>query len=279
MSDDLERAVASHYGKPDIVGRIFGGLKAAGIDPDHLKPEDLAPVDEFHIGGRAASEHVLAKMGLDKDQHVLDIGCGIGGTARYLAQVFGCRVSGIDLTPDFIDAARTLSERTGLADRVEFKVASALDLPFDDATFDAAITFHVAMNIKDRPALYAEAARVLKPQAQFCVYDVMRGETGSVRYPTPWAETAETSHLTTPGETRELLEQAGFTVEEVEDRTAAGIEFFRQRLALSPDGPPPLGIHLLLGPTARERFANVQQGLEEGALAPVAMIARREPAG
>ena len=279
MSDELERAVASHYGKPDIVRRIFGGLKAAGIDPGHLKPEDLAPVDEFHVGGRAASEHALAKMALDKGQHVLDIGCGIGGTARYLAQVFGCRVSGIDLTPDFIDAARTLSERTGLADRVEFKVASALDLPFEDATFDAAITFHVAMNIKNRRALYAEAARVLKPQAQFCVYDVMGGETGSVRYPTPWAETAETSHLTTPGETRELLEQAGFTVEEVEDRTAAGIEFFRQRLALSPYGPPPLGIHLLLGPTARERFANVQQGLEEGALAPVAMIARREPAG
>ena len=278
MSEDLERAVARHYAKPDIVERIFAGLKAAGIDPDHPTPEDLAPIDEFHIGGRAASEHVLAKLAPAKDHHVLDIGCGIGGTSRYMARTFGCRVSGIDITPEFIDAARTLSERTGLADRVDFQIASALDLPFEDATFDAAFTFHVAMNIKDRPTLYGEAARVLKPRARLCIYDVMRGETGAVRYPTPWAETAETSHLTTPEEMRGLLEEAGFTVEEEEDRTAAGIAFFRQRLSESAGGPPPLGLHLLIGPSAKERFANLLQALEEGALAPVVMMVRRSQA-
>jgi SAM-dependent methyltransferase len=275
MSDELERAVARHYGRPDIAGRILDGLRATSVELENLKPEDLATVDEFHIGGRAASEYVLAKLALDKHHHVLDIGCGIGGTARYTAATFGCRVSGIDLTPDYIDAARILSARTGLADRVGFQVASALALPFEDATFDAAITFHVAMNIKDRPALYRESARVLKPQGQFCVYDVMRGEAGSVRYPMPWAETAETSHLTTPDEMRGLLEQAGFAVREVEDRTAAGIAFFRQRLQPSPDGPPPLGPHLLLGAGAREKFENVLKGLEDGALAPVVMIAQR----
>lgn len=275
MSDDLERAVASHYGRPDIAGRILDALKAAGIDPEHITPEDLAPVDEFHIGGREASQQVLARLALDNNHHVLDIGCGIGGTTRYMAEVFGCRVSGIDLTAEFIDAARVLSERTGLADLVGFEVASALALPFEDETFDAAITFHVAMNIKDRPTLYREAARVLKPQARLCVYDVMRGRTGAVRYPAPWAETAETSHLTTPDEMRGLLDQAGFSVEETEDRTAAGIAFFRKRLAPSPDGPPSLGLHILLGPTARERFENVQKGLEEGAIAPVVMIARK----
>jgi len=275
MSDDLERAVAGHYGKPDIVGRIWAALKAAGIDVDHVRPEDLAPVDEFHIGGRAASEAVLARMALGKDQHVLDIGCGIGGTTRYMAQAFGCRVSGIDLTPEFIDAARVLSERTGLGGLVGFEVASALALPFEDATFDAAISFHVAMNIKDRPKLYAEAARVLKPEARFCVYDVMRGKTGAVRYPAPWAETAETSHLTSPDEMVDLLDQAGFGIEETEDRTAAGIVFFRQRLAPSPDGPPPLGTHILLGPTAKEKFENVLKGMEEGAIAPVMMIVRK----
>lgn len=275
MSDDLERAVAGHYGKPDIVGRIWAALKAAGIDPDHVRPEDLAPVDEFHIGGRAASEAVLARMALGKDRHVLDIGCGIGGTARYMAQAFGSRVSGIDLTPEFVDAARVLSARTGLAHLVDFEVASALALPFEAATFDAAISFHVAMNIKERPTLYAEAARVLKPKARFCVYDVMRGRTGAVRYPAPWAETADTSHLTGPDEMEELLEQAGFSLEVTEDRTAAGIAFFRQRLAPSPDGPPPLGTHILLGPTAKERFENVMKGMEEGAIVPVMMIARK----
>jgi len=273
--DNLEHAVARHYGRGDIAGRILEALKAAGVDLDRLKPDDLAPVDEFHIGGRAASEQVLARLALNKDHHVLDIGCGIGGTARYMAQAYGCRVSGIDLTPEFIEAAITLSKRTGIADKVAFQVASALALPFDDASFDAAITFHVAMNIKDRPALYREAARVLKPGALLCVYDVMRGATGAVRYPTPWAETAETSHLITPDETQKLLEQAGFSVQDMEDRTAAGIAFFRERQAASADGPSPLGAHLLLGAGAQEKFENILKGLEEGALAPVAMIARR----
>jgi MPBQ/MSBQ methyltransferase len=276
MSDDLEGAVVRHYGRKDIAGRILEGLETAGVDLGHLRPEDLAPVDEFHIGGRAASEEVLARLALGADQHVLDIGCGIGGTARYMAQSFGCRVSGIDLTPEYIDAARQLSERTGLAERVEFQAASALAMPFEDATFDAAITFHVAMNIKDRPGLYGEAARVLKPQAPFCIYDVMQGETGTVRYPTPWAETAETSHLTTPDEMQELLGQVGFAVQEVEDRTAAGIAFFRQRLAASAEGPPPpVGLHLLMGPTAREKLTNVLHGLEDGAIAAIVMLARR----
>jgi SAM-dependent methyltransferase len=150
-------------------------------------------------------------------------------------------------------------------------------LPFKDATFDSAITFHVAMNIKDRPTLYAEAARVLKPGARFCVYDVMRGKTGAVRYPAPWADAADTSHLTSPDEMAKLLEQAGFSLEETEDRTAAGIAFFRQRLAPTPEGPPPLGTHLLIGPTAKERFENVLRGMEEGAIAPVVMIARKRP--
>lgn len=277
MSTDLERAVAQHYGGQGIAGRILDGLKAAGVDPERLKPEDLAPVDEFHIGGRAATETVLAKLGLNEADHVLDIGCGIGGTARYMAQEFGCRVVGIDLTPEYVEAARLLTERTGLADGVEFQVASALDLPFRDATFDAAVSFHVAMNIKDRPRLYAETARVLKPQAKVCIYDVMRGDAGAVRFPTPWAETAETSHLTTPDEMRDLLAQAGFAVQEVEDRTAAGIAFFRQRLAATAEGPPPpLGTHLLMGPNSREKLTNMLQSMEAGAIAPVVMIARRE---
>jgi 2-polyprenyl-3-methyl-5-hydroxy-6-metoxy-1,4-benzoquinol methylase len=114
MSDDLEQAVARHYGRGDITKPILDGLKSAGVDIDGLSLEDLAPVDEFHIGGRAASEDVLAKLALTPDHHVLDIGCGIGGTARYMAKAFGCRVSGIDLTPEFIETARRLSERTGL---------------------------------------------------------------------------------------------------------------------------------------------------------------------
>jgi SAM-dependent methyltransferase len=147
-------------------------------------------------------------------------------------------------------------------------------MPFADATFDAAITLHVAMNIKDRAGLYRESARVLKRGAVLCIYDVMQGPNEGLTFPVPWAETAANSHLTTPQEMQALLADAGFSVEEVEDRTEFGIAFFRERL--SAGGPPaPLGLHLLMGATARAKFQNMLHGLEQGAIAPVVMIARR----
>jgi ubiquinone/menaquinone biosynthesis C-methylase UbiE len=274
MADELETAVARHYGLPGLAQQIESALAAAGLGADRIAPEALAPIDEFHIGGRAATAHVVGKMGLTPATHVLDVGCGLGGAARFIAGTYGCRATGIDLTPDYVVVARLLAARTGLADRTDYQVASALDVPFADATFDAALTLHVAMNIGDRPALYAEVARVLKPNATFCVYDVMQGPNDGLRYPVPWAETPAVSHLRTPEETRSLLLEAGFTVGEVEDRTAAGIAFFRERLAKS--GPmPPLGLHVLMGAQARDKFANMLTGLEAGCIAPVVIVARR----
>lgn len=273
MTNDLERKVADHYGASDLMARLLAALRAGGADPDHLTIKDLAPVDEFHVGGRAATEYAIAKMALTKDLHALDVGCGIGGTARYIASTFGCHVTGIDLTPDYIDAARDLTRRTGLSDRVDFEVASALAMPFPDATFDAGMTLHVAMNIKDRVGLYREIARVLKPGAPFCIYDVMRGETEGVIFPVPWAETPETSHLTSPGEMNSLLDAAGLSVEQIEDRSAFGITFFRERMSPSA-GAPPAGLHLLM-PNARAKFENMLANIEQGRVAPVIMIARR----
>ena len=275
MADDLEEAVARHYGAGDLKDRILRAIAAAGLDPDRLAPEQLAPVDEFHIGGRAATIHAVAKMGLTSDNHVLDVGCGIGGATRYLAATAGCAVTGIDLTPAYIAAAEELTRRTGLADRVTYGVASALAMPFENGTFDAAITFHVAMNIKDRPALYREVARVLKPGALFCSYDVMKGGSDAMTFPVPWAETPAISHLTTPQEMQVLLRDAGFEVTEVEDRTAFGIEFFRQALARAATSPMSLGLHIVMGATAREKFQNMLANLESGAIAPTVMIAKR----
>lgn len=269
-----ERAVARHYQVSSLTERIIEAVKASGLDPDGLRPEDLAPIDEFHIGGRAATRHVLAKMGLTGSEHLLDVGCGIGGAARYIAASVGCRVTGIDLTPEYVEAARDLSARTGLAERTRYQVASALQMPFGDAAFDAAITLHVAMNIKDRAGLYREVARVLRPGAVFAIYDVMQGRNDGLRYPVPWAETPAGSHLTTPDEMQSLLAEAGFEVGEVEDRTDFGIAFFRERLAAQ--GPPPaLGLHVLMGASARDKLQNMLAGLEGGSIAPVVMIARR----
>jgi MPBQ/MSBQ methyltransferase len=275
MADNLEEAVARHYEVADLTQRILKAMAAAGIDADRVRPEQLAPIDEFHIGGRAATIHAAAKMGLKAGDHVLDAGCGVGGASRYIASTIGCPVTGIDLTPEYIAAAEELARRTGLADRLSYRVASALSMPFQDGAFDAAITIHVAMNIKDRAGLYREVARVLKPGATFCIYDVMKGETDGLMYPVPWAETPATSHLTTPREMQGLLAETGFEVQELEDRTAFGIAFFRERLAGSAAGAPPLGLHILMGARAREKLQNMLASLENGSIAPVVMIARR----
>ena len=196
--DSLENAIAQHYGADDLLERIDAGLKSGGMDPARLTLEDLAPVDEFHIGGRKATQHALSRMPLNALDHVLDVGCGLGGAARYIVAELGCRVTGIDLTPEFVGVARELTARLGLSASLDFETANALAMPFEDKTFDAAITFHVAMNIADRTGFYAEIARVLSPGATFCIYDVMKTGPGDIVYPAPWAETAETSHVASP---------------------------------------------------------------------------------
>jgi SAM-dependent methyltransferase len=274
MPGELEDAVARHYQVSDLTRRILDGLAATGVDIEQLTPGDLAPVDEFHIGGRRATLHVIAKMGLSEANHVLDVGCGIGGAARTIASTVGARVTGIDLTEEFIEAARELTVRTGLGDRVAYHAGSALQIPFQDRTFDAAVTLHVAMNIKDRAGLYREVARVLKPGALFAVYDVMQGPNPGLQFPVPWASTPATSFLVTPDAMRTLLTEAGFSMVEVEDRTAAGAVFFRERLAAG--SQPAVGLHVLTGSDTRIKSRNMLAGLEAGAIAPVIMIARRQ---
>jgi SAM-dependent methyltransferase len=278
--DDIEAAVARHYGNAGLLARIMAGLEASGVDLAHLRPDDLAPVDEFHLGGREATAHAVAKMNLDASAQVLDVGCGIGGAARYIATQIGCRVTGIDLTPEFIEVARRLTELTGLDGKIAFECASALDMPFEDGAFDAAITLHVAMNIPERAALYGEIARVMKPGAVFCIYDVMKLGEGELAFPVPWAETPATSHLTSAEEMRGLLDAAGFEVREVEDRSDLASASFQQALAAATaaEGPPPLGTHLILGASAPEKIRNMQNNFEAGLIAPTQMIATRRAA-
>lgn len=275
MAGELEAAVADHYEVSELESRLVAALEAAGVDLSDIKPQDLAPVDEFHIGGRPATVHAISKLSLTPDHHVLDVGCGIGGAARYIVSEIGCRVTGIDLTPSYIEAARAFATRTGLQERLKFEVASALDMPFDDGEFDAAVTFHVAMNIKDREGLYREIARVLKLGAEFCIYDVMKGENEGLIYPVPWAETEQTSHVTSPDEMLALLDAAGFDVVDTQDRTEFGIAFFKERLAAVAEGQPAVGLHLLMGRTSKPKFENVLRNLEAGHVAPVLMLARR----
>lgn len=271
----LEQEVARHYAGLDRARVILDALRAAGKDPDRLSIDDLAPVDEFHIRGRQATVELGEALGLSAGQHVLDVGSGIGGASRYFAHTYGVRVTGIDLTPEYCRLATRFARSTGLAERLQYRNASALAMPFEDGTFDAGYTQHVAMNIADKPALYAEVARVLKPGAIFGVYDVMQGPGGEVIYPTPWANDSSTSFLATPDMMRALLETAGFRIGSWRDTTEAGRAFFETVLGrIAESGPPPLGLHLLL-PDFRPRAENMLRGLRENRLAVIEIVCRK----
>jgi SAM-dependent methyltransferase len=195
--------VSEFYSGPGgLVEAIGSALDAAGLNRATLRPADLAPVDEFHIRGRAASLEIVEALGLTAHSHVLDLGSGLGGPARTLTELTGCTVTGIDLTPEFCEVVTALSEWTGLSSRTRFLVGDATATGLPDAAMDAALTVHVAMNISDKPALYAEAFRVLRPGGRFVVYDVLKGEGGDIRYPVPWAHDSSTSFLATPEDMR-----------------------------------------------------------------------------
>ncbi len=267
--------IIGHYQDGGLLGRIDAGLRAAGVDPENVKAEDLTPVDEFHIGGREMTLRILSMMNINKGDQVLDIGCGIGGAARTLVSQTGCRVTGIDLTPEYIDVAKTLTARCGMEGRLQFQVANACALSFEDETFDGATTLHVAMNIEDRVALYAETARVLKPGADFAIYDVMRTNDEALDYPAPWASSEKTSFLKTPQQMRALLNDAGFDLISEEDHGDTARAFFQN---LSPDAnkaPPPLGVHVVMGADAPLKIRNTVINLQARRIAPVIMMARK----
>lgn len=272
----LQTAVVAHYSRSDLLARLDAALRQAGKDPQRPAIDDLAPVDEFHSRGREATKDVVALLPEAIDTEVLDIGSGLGGPARFLAATRGFKVVGIDLTPDYVAVAEELTRRCGLADRVRFLTADATDLPFPDASFAAAFTQHVAMNIEDKAALYGEAARVLRPGAVLVIHDILKGPGGAVRYPTPWSADGRTSFLVSLDELCQHLEQAGFVLEEAHDRREISIAWFEARAAAAAQGgPPPTGIHLLLGPMFKEAFANLVASLRDAGAVPTLLRATR----
>lgn len=241
-------SVAEHYSQNGgLAAAIAETLRRAGLDPQGLKPADLASVDEFHIRGRKATLELAEAMGLSPASRVLDIGSGLGGPARTLAEIHGCHVTGIDLTPAFCEAAGEMSRWVGLADHVVFQEADATDLPFAADSFDAAMTVHVAMNIARKDRMYAEARRVLRPGGRFAVYDVLQGEGGAVNYPVPWARDAAISHLATPEEMQDLLTGAGFRILSVEDSTEASQAWFEEMAARISAKAPAVTFQAFLG--------------------------------
>lgn len=272
---DVER----HYTRNGLLDAIRAGFAASGKDLAILSPADLAPIDEFHVRGRHATLELAKWVQPKASDLVLDIGCGLGGASRVLASVYGCHVTGIDLTEEYCRTAAGLAAMVGLGDRVEYRRADATELPFDDRTFDIAWTQHAAMNIRDKPKLYAEAHRVLKPGGRFALYDVLQGAGGPVHFPVPWAREPSISHLATPDDLRRLLEEAGFRILDWRDTTAEGRDWFIEIVRrMKASGPPPVSFALLFGSDYPAMAENQRRNLVENRIALIEAVCLRDRA-
>lgn len=267
--------VDQHYSRAELWTIIEASLHAAGLDPDRLSPEALAPLDQFHTAGRPATLALAQQVGVSAAMRVLDVGGGIGGPARTLAQVYGCWVEVLDITAEFCRVGERLTERTGLSDRVTFRHASALAMPYPDASFDLVWTQHSSMNIADKERLYSEIRRVLCPGGRLALHEIMAGEVTPVHFPVPWATEPSISHLRPPAEVRDLLTRLGFQELAWRDETARAHEWFAGRLAAMQtpsSGPPPLGLHVLLGADFPAMFHNQVRNLAEGRISVIQAI-------
>jgi ubiquinone/menaquinone biosynthesis C-methylase UbiE len=258
------QAVADHYKRRALGDVILAALTAAGKDIEHLTPDDLAPVDEFHSGGRNATVRLAQLAQINGSERVLDVGCGIGGPSRYLASRFGCVVTGLDLTADFIALAGMLAQRTRLSDKVTYRQGDALDMPFADASFDLVWSQNAAMNIADRDRLYAEMHRVLRPAGRLALQEMATGAGGEPFFPTPWASNKSISFLLTPQSTRAALERIGFRVVAWQDTTEEALQQQMARAkAIETESLPPLGLHIIIGEAFPTVTKNMLRNLQE----------------
>ena len=249
---------------------IEQALIAAGKDLGHLQPADLGPLEDFHTLGRIATSQLAELAKITTEDAVLDAGSGIGGTARFLADQYRCRVTAIDLTEEYCETARWLNRLTGLDDRISVRQGDVTNLPFADASFQVVTSQHVQMNVADKARLYGEARRVLVPGGRLAIWDITAGQAGELDYPLPWADRPERSHLTSAGQLRAAVESAGFTVEHWDDLTDPAAALMDAVLS-RPAGP--LGLHAFVDNFAA-KAANLTQGLSSGRLRAIQGIAR-----
>jgi ubiquinone/menaquinone biosynthesis C-methylase UbiE len=272
-----EREISAHYSRGNLLARLDAALIEDGIDPDHPTMEALAPYDQFHGRGLEATLEIAELMEAGPADHLVDLGSGIGGPARYFARRFGCRVTGVDLTPEFCDVARHLTRLLGLEERVKFEVGDALRMPFADASFDGAYSMNVSMNIADKGAFYREIHRVLKPGAWLVLSEVAKGDGGELSYPTPWAASARASFLSTPEETRRGLLRAGFDVIRLQSTLEQARAFGARSRTMVERGekPPHRAVMLIHGEIASQAMANTSRALSEARIIPIEVLSRK----
>jgi SAM-dependent methyltransferase len=263
----MNESVEAHYGNDGIVERVVGALTQSGFDIENLDPDVLAGADEFHIGGREGTMQVAAALNLNSENHLLDVGCGIGGAARFFARSTGASVTGIDLTPEFVEAAIELTDLVGMSELVDFKVGSATDLPFMDDAFDAVTMLHVGMNIADKGQMMRELARVCRPQGTVLIYDVTITKEGNLTYPMPWSSTPQFSFPESVESYEIAAQNAGLSHIGNSDHHDLALRFFNE----PPATATPVTLGHLMGPRMMEMKDNAADAVNRGLISPVMM--------
>jgi len=255
---DNDQSISQYWGRDDLEPAIINALAAAGKELDALTIEDLAPFDQYHPGGKGSTGRLAQLAGLTPGMSVLDVGGGLGGPARTLAVEFGCSVTVLDVTESYVTTGHALTQRLGLEDRVKHRLGDALDLPFDNGSFDAVWTQNACMNISDKETLYAEFRRVLRPGGMLAFREPMAGPVQPLIFPVMWAEDEAANFLRTPAETQSLIETAGFRLRQWVDLTTELV----QRSA-----PSHYSIaYLIMGERDETLFLNGQRNEAEGRL-------------
>jgi len=275
-----ESHITGHYSRGTLLARLAAALAEDGVDPARPGLEALAHYDQFHTRGLEATRELADPLEVEAAHHLLDVGSGIGGPARYIARRFGCRVTGIDLTSEFCEVARHLTALLGLAGQVRFEQGDALAMPFADASFEGAYSMNVSMNIADKGALYREVRRVLKPGGWLMLSEIARGPGPEPDYPMPWAASAAASFLATPEQTRRGLEAAGFEILHFRSTAQEALAFGARSREMVARGekPPHRAVMLIHGEGAREIMGNAGRGVAEARIVPIEVLARRSRA-
>lgn len=239
--------ISQHYASAGLPDRILSALKQAGKNLSALTVEDLAPLDQFHTRGLAATRELIAFADVKPGWRVLDVGSGLGGPARVLANEKNCHVTGVDITKEFCEVATQLSKLTALEHVTEFRQGDATALPFDTGQFDLVLTMQIQMNIQDKRRFYGEIFRVLKPGGRFVFQDIMSGAGGDIHLPVPWATRRESSFLISVDALRDMLKQVGFQIETLEDTSEEALAWRRNRPEAAGLTAAPLGMHVVMG--------------------------------
>ena len=271
-------SVTEHYGeKRNLLNIIVEALRKEGVI-DNLTIDHLAPIDEFHIGGREATNDFIDQLNISENHKVLDIGCGLGGPSRFVASKFGCKVTGVDLTPEFISCGRKLTEMVNLTEKVDLLTGSALDLNSvlnENDSYDRAFMLHVGMNIENKSLILSEIASKLENGGMLGIYDVMKVGKNSheeLEFPVPWTSNANDNHATDPEEYKAAIEKAGLKIICERNRYEFAVEFFSKMKGRKT--PPPIGLHLIMNDFPL-KTGNMLKNLKNHRIAPIEIIAKK----